>query len=351
MKQPAGPEPQLTRWLCDAGLLTAPLTFERLKGGNSNVTVRVDDAVGRSVVLRRPPDAAQPGTYNLAREHEILAGLARTDVPAPAALAYCSDRSVWGADFSVAEYVVGWHIADVNSVRSVPAEVRARIGEAVVRTLAVINRASAREMGVEYLVRGGYLRRQIARWASQVAAADSPRLRQFEAVRARLEEHLPNRAATTLLHGDYRVDNCLLSTSGDVAAVVDWELAAFGDPLVDLALLYAYWDYPGSPNDEGIGLPPAPTAEPGFPTKEQIIATYARYSGYNVDDLAPYIGFAYWKIACIGEGVLWRYRHRDDRPARDHVVAAVESQIDADLTQAGLALGPAAGTSRAHQQL
>lgn len=346
MTQPVGPEGELTRWLCGAGLLVAPLTFRRLSGGNSNITVRVDDTGGRSVVLRRPPWAAQPGTYNPAREHAVLAGLAHTDVPAPAALAYCGDPSVWGAEFSVVEYVPGRRIADVDSIRSVPAEDRARIGEALVRTLTIVNRTSAREMDVEHLVRGEYLRRQIVRWVSAVAAADSPRLRRFEALRARLDEQLPNRVATTLLHGDFRVDNCLLHASGEVAAVVDWELAAFGDPLADLALLCAYWDYPGSPNDAGVGLTPAPTAEPGFPAKDQVIAMYARHSGYPVDDLAPYLGFAYWKIACIAEGVLWRYRHGTDRPARDHVVAAVVGQIDADLTQASLLLGRASGTGR-----
>jgi aminoglycoside phosphotransferase (APT) family kinase protein len=301
--------------------------------------VRVVDSFGATVVLRRAPDVAQPGTYNLARENALLTGLARTKVPAPAFLAYCSDLSVWGAEFSVVEYMAGRRIATVEEASSVPELDRQRIGRSLIETLAIVNSMTAREMGLEQFVRGNYLTRQLARWSAQVAAVDSPFTQQFVRLRDQLQERLPAQVETSLLHGDFRLDNCLVAPNGAINAVLDWELATFGDPLADLALLYVYWAYPGSPNQAGIGLPPAPTALPGFGSRDRLLATYESASGRTLPDLDPYLGFAHWKVACITQGVLWRYAQQRAGVASATVVRALEDQIRIDLDSAVTYLG------------
>jgi aminoglycoside phosphotransferase (APT) family kinase protein len=329
---------ELIDWLHDTVGLVGPVRFVPLTGGNSNITVRVTDAEDTSVVLRRPPPVAQTGTYNLAREHAIVSGLASTPVPVPAAFAYCRDPAIWGAEFSVVEFVAGRRLANQEAILAGPAVDRGTIGQNLIHTLANINRTTAAQIGAEQLVREDYLGRQVARWSRQVRESGSLRQNRFDAVRSRLVDMLPRRPATTLLHGDFRIDNCLFGPEGEVRAVVDWELAAFGDPLADLALLYAYWDYPGVAADLGIGLASAPTALPGFPTKEEVLSGYSAHSGYSIDAIEPYLGFAYWKIACISEGVLWRYEHQEHAAARADVTEALESRINDDLSSASALL-------------
>src|SRR5262249_41007760 len=151
----------------------------------------------------------------------------------------------------------------------------------------------------------------------------------------------------TIVHGDYRLDNCMLSPDGTIAAVLDWELCTLGDPLADVGLLLVYWNDPG----ERSVLPDADAALTGLPTKAQLVARYAAASGRDVSDVGYYVAFGYWKLACILEGVYARYRGgvMGESGGYEGFAATVEmlarqagATIDglAPLTTGGTAWGP-----------
>ena len=123
-------------------------------------------------------------------------------------------------------------------------------------------------------------------------------------VHRRLSERIPEQGPATIVHGDYRLDNMILSDAGEVKAVVDWELCTLGDPLADVGMLTVYWSEPG---DELMPLFDAPTTAPGFPLREEIRARYAERSGRDLSEIDFYIALACWKLAIILEGVFARF--------------------------------------------
>jgi len=126
-----------------------------------------------------------------------------------------------------------------------------------------------------------------------------------EQVHAELTARAPEQGPATIVHGDYRLDNCLIGPDGTIEAVLDWELCTLGDPLADVGLLLVYWSDPG---DEYAALGDSATTVDGFPARAEIIAAYAEASGRDVSDIDYYVAFGYWKLACILEGVYARYR-------------------------------------------
>jgi aminoglycoside phosphotransferase (APT) family kinase protein len=284
-----------------------PLSYERITGGRSNLTFRVSDSDGGRWILRRPPLGATLGSaHDMAREHRILTGLADARVPTPRPLALCTDKGVTGAEFYVMELVDGLVLRDEDEVRAAFDEGgRRHVGDALVDTLADLHAVDPDEAGLGELGRrDGYAERQLKRWMRQWEASKTRELGAMEETHRLLSARVPEQASTTLVHGDYRLDNVIVTPGGEIAAVLDWELCTLGDPLADVGQLLVYWAEPG---DEVVPLTRAPTLAPGFPTREQLVERYAARSGRDVSDLDFFIALAYWKLAAILEGVLARY--------------------------------------------
>ena len=284
----------------------APVRVEPIVGGHSNLTYRVWTENEEVLVLRRPPLGETLATaHDMARESRIFTALAGTDVPVPLVLGCCDDPSVIGAPFFVMDYVDGQVIRDGLSASQVDPAVRRRAGEAVAEVLASIHELDPAAIGLGDLGRtDGYVERQLHRWHRQFRAVRSRPLPQVDEVYACLLTRIPAQGGTALVHGDYRLDNCILDATGEVASVLDWELATLGDPLADVGLLLAYWAEAG---DEDTVLPDAPTAHPGFPSRAEVLDRYSMCSGRDVTGIDFYVALAYWKLACIVEGVLARY--------------------------------------------
>jgi aminoglycoside phosphotransferase (APT) family kinase protein len=287
--------------------LVAPFHYEAIAGGHSNLTFCVTDAAGRRVVLRRPPlSHALASAHDMAREHRIIAALAGTAVPVPSALGLCTDESVNGAPFYVMGHVEGHVVRDVDTARRVldPAA-RDAAGDSLVSTLAAIHAVDPTAVGLGELGRHeGYIVRQLKRWHGQWHASKTRELPAIDRVHATLAAHVPEQGPASIVHGDYRLDNCIVDDSGRVVAVLDWELCTLGDPMADLGLLMVYWT---GPNDEPSANAFAATRVEGFPDREEIARRYAAVSGRDIASLDYYVAFAYWKLACIIEGVYARY--------------------------------------------
>jgi aminoglycoside phosphotransferase (APT) family kinase protein len=319
-------------WLVERCGLVGPVRITPVPGGRSNLTSVVTDAQGRRVVVRRPPlGALLDSAHDVLREGRILSALAGSGVPVPAVLGSEADPAVTGAPFVVMEHVEGTVVRDTTVAATLEPELRTRIGHDAVRTLAQLHALDVDALGLGDLARrDGYLRRQLTRWSMQLEAGGVRALPDLSAVAARLGDRLPEQQRVVLVHGDYRLDNLLVDVEAEegrsVRAVLDWELATLGDPLADLGTLLAYWGRPATSDDApGVGvLPGLPTALRGFPSPEEVVATYAAASATSgaaahltgtgagsagsdlealVERLRPYVAFALFRIACILEGV------------------------------------------------
>lgn len=288
-----------------------PLRFRLIAGGRSNLTYEVTDASGHRFVLRRPPTGhLLPTAHDMAREHRIIAALGPAGIPVPPAIGLCQDAAVTGAPFYVMGFVDGVVLrSEADAERHLPqAETRRRAGLALADTLAAIHAVDPDSAGLGDLGRrDGYIARQLRRWYANYRAACEARggdtVADVDEVHSLLEASIPAQQRSTIVHGDYRLDNCILTPEGAVAAVLDWELCTLGDPLADVAQLLVYWPQPGEVSPLGHSA----TVAPGFPTREELVERYVASSGATVDSLEYYVSFAYWKLACILEGVYTRY--------------------------------------------
>lgn len=300
---------KIEAWFADhVPAARAPLRFERITGGRSNLTYRVRDAAGGSWALRRPPLSGGLGSaHDMDREYRIISALTRTQVPVATAVGFCGDEEVNGADFYVMDFVEGTVLRDEDAAqRDFSTTRRGQIGESVVDTLVAIHAVDPDTVGLGELGRrDGYVERQLRRWKGQWEASKTRELPAMEETHRRLSARVPVPQGTSIVHGDYRLDNVILSAAGDIVAVVDWELCTLGDPLADVGLLLVYWAEPG---DEILPLTRAPTLAPGFPSRAALAARYADRSGLDLSELDFYVALGYWKLAAILEGVYARYR-------------------------------------------
>jgi aminoglycoside phosphotransferase (APT) family kinase protein len=306
---PAGIEPAgVEAWFAaHVGGVAPPLAFERIAGGHSNLTYRVTDAAGRRWALRRPPLGRRLGSaHDMGREHRVVGALGPTEVPVAPVVGFCGDESVNGAPFYVMEFVEGPVLRGLAEAEAFPAAAQRRaIGERVADTLVAIHAVDPDAVGLGELGRKeDYVARQLHRWHGQWEKSKTRELVAIDRVHERLAARIPAQGQATIVHGDYRLDNMILTPRGEVAAVVDWELCTLGDPLADLGLLMVYWAEAG---DEDAALGQPATMAPGFPTRDEVAARYAERSGRDLSQLDFFVALGYWKLAIILEGVYARY--------------------------------------------
>jgi aminoglycoside phosphotransferase (APT) family kinase protein len=306
-----------------------PFRWEVIAGGHSNLTYRVQGANGERYVLRRPPmGQVLASAHDMSRENRIISALGHSAVPVPPVLGMCHDTSVTGAPFYVMGFVDGHVLRDEVTARTtLDATARAAASQSLVDTLASIHAVDLDAVGLSDLGRHeGYIARQLKRWYGQWNSQKTRELPSIDRVHDALATMIPEQGPATIVHGDYRLDNCMVDSSGAVVAVLDWEICTLGDPLADLGLLMVYWT---GPNDDGSAWAGRSTAVEGFWDRQQLADRYAEVSGRDLSQLDVYVAFAFWKLACILEGVYARYLHgalgdRDPEELREF-----KDQVDA----------------------
>jgi aminoglycoside phosphotransferase (APT) family kinase protein len=298
----------VTAWfVAHAANVVPPLRFELIAGGRSNLTYRVDDAAGHAWVLRRPPlGHVLPTAHDVGREHRIISALAPTDVPVPGVVGLCDDEAVNGAPFYVMDFVDGAILRGREVAEPLSRATRVHASHQIADVLARIHAVDPDAVGLGELGRKeAYIERQLRRWHRQWEGAKTRDLPVVDEVHAALAERIPEQGPAAIVHGDYRLDNCLVGADGTITAVLDWELCTLGDPLADVGLLLVYWSEPG---DSYTALGDSATVLDGFLTRAELSARYAERSGRDLSDVDYYVAFGYWKLACILEGVHARYR-------------------------------------------
>lgn len=299
---------RVTAWLeANVPGAVGPFGFTLIAGGHSNLTYGVVGADGARFVLRRPPLGHVLATaHDMGREYRIISALGPTDVPVPPALGFCGDPEVNGAPFYVMAYVDGHVVRDRTAAELVlsPAA-RRTAGLQLAEVLAAIHRVDVDAVGLGDLGRrDGYIERQVRRWYRQWEQSKTRDLPEVDEVHRILLGTVPEQHGTSIVHGDYRLDNCMVDDDGRIVAVLDWEICTLGDALADVGLLAVYY---GGVGDVDGGLASAPTTVEGFPPADEVLAHYAAVSGRDLSSIDFYVAFGYWKLACILEGVYARY--------------------------------------------
>ena len=288
------------------------LEFSLISGGRSNLTYRVRGGA-HTWVLRRPPLGHVLATaHDMRREHTIISALGPTPVPVAPAIGLCMDEDVNGAPFYVMGFVEGNVIRDADAARTLLDEKGRRVAsESIADVMADIHAVDVDAVGLGELgKKEGYIARQLKRWYSQFEQSQELTHRPVPLVHDvhdTLAGRIPPQGAATIVHGDYRLDNCMLGFDNHIAAVLDWEICTLGDPLADVGLLMVYWNEATDATQALVTS--AATAVPGFATRAELLERYSKTSGRDLSDIEYYVAFGYWKLACIVEGVYARYAH------------------------------------------
>lgn len=301
----------LEHWFAGSGTpVPGPLMARRISGGHSNLTFRLEDASGRAFALRRPPGGElPPRAHDVVREAQIMRCLAGSHVPVPQIIGTCTDAGVLGVPFYVMQWLDGEVVAAPADVRRVlqSGASRQAAADGLVDVLAELHAVDVTAAGIADLARpGDHIERQLGRMWQVWERTRTRELPGMATLHDRLLRRRPAQRHTGLVHGDYRLGNVMVDRAGRILAVLDWELAAIGDVLCDLAFLINNWESPPA-SAESAWMQEPPTRAGGFPPRTALIDRYAARTGFDVSDLDYYQAFMHWRMAVIAEGIKRRY--------------------------------------------
>jgi aminoglycoside phosphotransferase (APT) family kinase protein len=295
-------EGALAAWL-EANIdgFAGPITLTKFPSGQSNPTYKISALSGDYVLRRKPFGPLLPSAHAVDREYRLLSALNPLGFPVPEPLALCDDPAVIGTIFYVMEMARGRPYAD-GSLPDFDPVTRRRMYEQLVDTLAELHGIDPGSAGLgDFGKPGNYFERQVARWTRQYRDSETDYIPEMERLIAFLPETLPEQSRSSIVHGDYRIDNVVFDGDGTLSAVLDWELATLGDPLADFSYLAMQWAMPadGTAGLAGLDLPAL-----GIPTLDEIVERYSAGSGVPVADrLDWYFAYNLFRLAGIVQGI------------------------------------------------
>jgi aminoglycoside phosphotransferase (APT) family kinase protein len=288
---------------------TGPAVIEQFKGGQSNPTYLVRARSGNYVVRSKPKGRLLRSAHAVDREFKVTKALHAAGFPAPAPFALCMDESVIGTTFYVMEFVAG-RIFWEPWAPGLGADDREQLFHSLNNTLARLHELDVAHLGLADFGRSeGYVQRQIARWSEQYQRSQTARIEEMERLMTWLPGAVPAQAEARLIHGDYRLDNCIVDArKARIVAVLDWELSTIGDPIADFTYHIMQWHMPASNDGAGVGSL-AGVDVPGLPRLEEYVAEYCRRR--NLEALPhsdTYLAYNFFRLAAIFQGIAGRVR-------------------------------------------
>lgn len=295
-------EAALGDWLtANVAGFSGPFTLTKFSSGQSNPTYRISAASGDYVLRRKPFGQLLPSAHAVDREYRLLSALHPLGFPVPRPFALCDDPDVIGAIFYVMEIAKGRPYAN-GALPEFDAPTRRRMYEQLIDTLADLHviDPDAAELS-DFGKSGNYFERQVMRWTRQYRDSQTDYLPEMERLISFLPETIPEQSRTSIVHGDYRIDNVMYDGEGSLTAVLDWELATLGDPVADFSYLALQWMMPA---DGGAGLGGLNLNELGIPTLDEIVERYSVRSGVPVAaQLDWYFAYNIFRLAGIVQGI------------------------------------------------
>lgn len=302
---------RLTVWLnANVAGFAGPLRYAKFAGGQSNPTYRIDTERSSYVLRRKPFGALLPSAHAVDREFRLISALYPTGFPVPAPYALCEDDGIIGSAFYVMELVEGTTYWDGSLPKHTP-EQRTAIYHEIVDRLAQLHNVDYEAAGLgSYGRPGSYFERQVGRWTKQYRLAQTDDLPQVERLIEWLPRALPEQKRTSLVHGDYRIDNIIFAIGEPkIKAVLDWELSTLGDPMADFSYLMMNWVTPAVGHDAGgAGVEGMTGPASGIPTLQELTERYCAATGQEqVADLNWYFAYCQFRRMSIAQGIKKRF--------------------------------------------
>ncbi|HEY9216535.1 MAG TPA: phosphotransferase, partial [Phenylobacterium sp.] len=320
-------EASLERWMkANVEGFSGPLEVRQFKGGQSNPTYQLVTPNKKYVMRRKPPGKLLPSAHAVDREYKVITALGTTGFPVARTYGLCTDESVVGTMFYIMDMVEGRILWDQTLPKYEPSERRAIFMDKL-RTLAALHNTDYQAIGLgDYGKPGNYMGRQVDRWTKQYKASETQHIDEIEKLIDWLPKTLPPQERTSVVHGDYRLDNMIFHpTEPKVIAVLDWELSTLGEPLADFTYLLMNWV-----NGTVATIPDLEAH--GIPTVEEYVAEYCRLTGRDgLPDLNWYFAYNIFRLAGIVQGIVGRAR---DGTANSPQAAAMGPRVVA-LGKAG----------------
>ena len=305
------PLANLQDWLaCNIKGFAGRLAVRRFKGGQSNPTYLLDTPQRRYVLRRKPSGKLLPSAHAIEREFRVTRALSGAGFPVAAPLALCADEAVIGTAFFVMEHAEGRIFWEPHAPGIAAAE-RAMLFDAMNKTIAQLHSLDHAVLGLgDFGKPEGYVARQVARWTRQYRASETEAITEMDDLIAWLPQALPEQTGTAIVHGDFRLDNCIIHPAEPgILAVLDWELSTLGDPLADFTYHLMQWFMPVSDSGSGVGSLVGHENDPGIPGIDAYISSYmTRTRRSDLPDLNVYLAYNFFRLAAILQGILGRVR-------------------------------------------
>jgi aminoglycoside phosphotransferase (APT) family kinase protein len=294
------------------------VAVQQFPNGHSNLTYLLQIGGGEYVLRRGPMGPVAPKAHDMAREFRVLQAVHPHFPEAPKVYHLCEDSAVIGAVFFLMERRHGVILRDKipPRVADIPDASRL-ISEAVVDCMVRLHAVDVVSTGLVALGKPeGFVERQVQGWAERWDRAKTEELPAMDRVVEWLKQRIPLSPAPTLVHNDYKLDNLMLRDRLDcVEAVLDWEMTTIGDPLADLGLTLCYWSLASAPELRAMGVP-APSAQPGWYTRDEFVARYAERTGRDVKNIGYHEVLGVFKLAAILQQIYFRFYRGQTQDAR-----------------------------------
>ncbi|CAN5449818.1 phosphotransferase [soil metagenome] len=285
-----------------------PLAASQFKGGQSNPTYKLSTSSGHYVLRRKPPGPLLPSAHAVDREYRVISALHGAGFPVPRPLLYCADERIIGSAFYVMDYVDG-RIFWEPFAPGLAGEDRARLFADLNATMARLHSFDPAALGLsDFGKPQGYVARQIKRWTAQYRASETEPIPEMDRLIAFLPGACPPDSGVAIVHGDFRLDNCIIDAREPrILAVLDWELSTLGDPAADFTYHLMQWFMPVS--DAGIGSLKGHEHDPGIPAFASYVAAYCDHTGKShLAHLDAYLAINFFRLAAILQGIAGRVR-------------------------------------------
>ena len=320
-----------------------PLKVKQFKGGQSNPTYELSAPSGKYVLRRKPPGELLPSAHAVDREYRVMTALHQTGFPVPKTYALSMDPDIVGTPFFIMDKVEGRIFWEGVLPELQPKE-RTEIYDAMNETIARLHQTDYKAIGLEdFGKEGNYFARQISRWSKQYIASETETIPEMHKLIAWLPENIPAGDETSIVHGDYRLDNMILHPSKpEVLAVLDWELSTLGHPLGDFSYHLMQWYLPADAATSSSSLADVNLQKMGIPTADQYIAAYCAHTGRErIENLDFYFAYNFFRLAGILQGIVGRVR--DGTAASEHAAQSAENVRP--LSQLGWLYAQSAGAA------